>query len=234
MVEQRTIFYLFDYPLSKLASIFLGMAFDRRKFRALPGVTFAKLLGCGTGETFTPSDAALNRWALLLVVESDEIDTAIQSLDSTPLIKKWRKGSLSEYRAVLENISSHGSWSSREPFRPSVAKNQSGSKVAAITRARLRPSRALTFWRSIPPVVGALKSTRGLIESFGIGEAPIGLQGTFSIWESSEAIRAFAYESSAHKKAIEDTSNLKWYSEELFARFNILEERGVITARSTS
>lgn len=210
------------------------MAFDRRKFRAVAGVTFAKLLGCGTGETFTPSDAALNRWALLLVVESNEIDAAIQSLDSTSLIQKWRQGSLNEYRVILENISSHGYWSSRQPFRPTNVKHQNEGKVAAITRARLRPSRALTFWSSIPPVVTELSTSKGLLQSFGIGEAPIGLQGTFSIWESSEAIRAFAYESSAHKKAIADTEKLQWYSEELFARFNVLEERGVITARSTS
>ena len=210
------------------------MAFDRRKFRKIPGVTFAKLLGCGTGETFTPSDAALNRWAILLVVESSEIDSAISSIDSASLMKKWRKNSENEYRAVLQNISSHGKWSSQEPFQPSVSKVQSQDRIAAITRARLRPSRALTFWRSIPPVVDALSRSKGLLQSFGIGEAPIGLQGTFSLWESSEALRAFAYESAAHKKAIADTAQLQWYSEELFARFKVLDERGAITARSTS
>lgn len=210
------------------------MAFDRRKFRAIPGVTFAKLMGCGTGETFTPSDAALNRWAILLVVESSEIESTISSIDSSRLLKKWRKNSVSEYRVVLENIASHGKWSGQEPFQSASNKVESKGKVAAITRARLRTARAFTFWRSIPPVVDALASSQGLIDSFGIGEAPIGLQGTFSIWESSEAIRAFAYESSAHKKAIADTEKLQWYSEELFARFKVLEERGAITARSTS
>lgn len=234
MAEQRTLLYIFDYPLSKIPTIFLGMAFDRRKFRAVPGVTFAKLMGCGTGETFTPSDADLNRWAILVVVEGEDIDSLIERVDLSTLINKWRKRSNHEYRAILENISSHGQWSRREPFRPSADSAESGGKIAAITRARLRPARAFTFWKSIPPVVGALKSSPGLIYSFGIGEAPIGLQGTFSIWESSSAIKAFAYDSSEHKKAITDTHRLRWYSEELFARFKVLNERGAITSRSAS
>ena len=64
--------------------------------------------------------------------------------------------------------------------------------------------------------------------SFGIGEAPFGLQGTFSLWESSTALRDFAFRGKAHAQAIADTEKFKWYSEELFARFDVVEIRGFL------
>ncbi|NCU78506.1 MAG: spheroidene monooxygenase, partial [Actinobacteria bacterium] len=57
-------------------------------------------------------------------------------------------------------------------------------------------------------------------------EAPIGLQGTFSIWDSGSALRQFAYKGAAHTDAIKATSLNNWYSEELFARFAVIQERG--------
>jgi hypothetical protein len=56
------------------------------------------------------------------------------------------------------------------------------------------------------------------------------LQGTFSLWESGDAIKNFAYKGAAHQKAIADTSTFKWYSEELFARFALRDIRGSINS----
>jgi hypothetical protein len=64
--------------------------------------------------------------------------------------------------------------------------------VAAVTRARLRPSRARSFWRAVPAVSADLAAQPGLRLAVGIGEAPMGLQGTFSVWESAAALRRFA------------------------------------------
>jgi hypothetical protein len=80
----------------------------------------------------------------------------------------------------------------------------------------------------VPPVTVSLKSAPGLVAAIGIGEAPIGLQGTFSLWESAAAIREFAYKGAAHQRAIADTSAYNWYSEELFARFAVREVRGTL------
>jgi len=78
----------------------------------------------------------------------------------------------------------------------------------------------------VPPVTESLHSASGLIAAIGIGEAPIGLQGTFSIWDSGSALRQFAYQGAAHTDAIKATSLNNWYSEELFARFAVIQERG--------
>ena len=213
----ETTLYLFRLPRRSIPFALLQMALGRRKARKLPGVTFAKLLGTGTGKSFTPSDSDIEQWAILLVGDN------LQELDSSRFISKWRQRSMSEERYCLRPISSHGYWSSRQPFAVESAERPQGP-VVAITRARLRFSTALRFWRSIPPVVTDLHSAPGLISAFGIGEAPIGLQGTFSLWRDEASLKSFAYRGAAHQSAIADTEKFNWYSEELFARFELINK----------
>ena len=194
------------------------MGFDRFSLLRDKNVSFHKSLGTGKGETFTPSDAYALQWGLVAVVED------IEKFDSSTVVKRWRKNSVTEFRAVLDPISSHGQWAGKEPFIATV-KDWDG-QVAAITRARIKWSQNFRFWSSVPPVTVSLKAAPGLVAARGIGEAPIGLQGTFSLWESAAAIRDLAYKGAAHQKAIADTSAYNWYSEELFARFAVREVRG--------
>mgnify|MGYP007065953023 FL=1 len=212
--------YFWTIKPSRFPRAIHAMGFDRFRLMLDKNVSFHKSLGTGKGETFTPSDANALQWGLIASVED------IEKFDNSFVIKRWRRISVSEYRAVLEPISSHGQWAGKEPF-VATAKDWDGA-VAAITRARIKWSQNFRFWRSVPPVTVSLKSAPGLIAAIGIGEAPIGLQGTFSLWESASAIREFAYKGAAHQKAIADTSTYKWYSEELFARFAVLEQRGSI------
>ena len=198
----------------------LAMAFDRFTLSRSKNVGFYKSLGTGKGETFTPADANSLRWGLIAQVHD------IEAFDQSSVVKRWRKNSVDEFRAVLEPISSHGKWAGKEPF-VATAKDWNG-QVAAITRARIKWHQNFRFWSSVPPVTMSLKSAPGLISAIGIGEAPIGLQGTFSLWESAAAIREFAYKGAAHQKAIADTATYNWYSEELFARFAVKDVRGSI------
>ena len=212
--------YFWSIKPSRFLNAIHAMGFDRFRLILDKNVSFHKTLGTGKGETFTPSDANALQWGLIASVED------IEKFDSSFVVKRWRRISVSEFRAVLEPISSHGQWAGKEPF-VATAKDWDG-QVAAITRARIKWSQNFRFWRSVPPVTTSLKSAPGLVAAIGIGEAPIGLQGTFSLWESAAAIREFAYKGAAHQKAIADTSAYQWYSEELFARFAVREVRGSI------
>ena len=199
----------------------LHMGLDRLALARRSDVKFWKLLGAGKGETFTPRDADILRWGLLVVVDKDS------EIANSKMIKRWNKKSQSLFSAQLSPISVNGAWSKKSPFDqiPKVTNDWSG-KVVAITRARIKWRKNVIFWNSVPPVTTSLHSSPGLISAIGIGEAPIGLQGTFSIWESGEAIKNFAYSGAAHKEAIKATHRHAWYAEEMFARFALIESRG--------
>ena len=131
-----------------------------------------------------------------------------------------------------------GHWARRDPFAslaneadPGGDSDQSdhNGQIAVLTRARVKPSQWHAFSKAVPPVAAAMKHASGLRFSLGIGEAPIGLQATFSVWDSPEAIAAFAYQGEAHRSVIKRTETSGWYAEELFSRYLVLKESGSIT-----
>ena len=69
------------------------------------------------------------------------------------------------------------------------------------------------------------------VAAVGIGEAPLGLQGTLSLWDSAESLRAFAHRGAAHQEVIARTPREGWYAEELFARFAVVGSEGTLHGR---
>jgi hypothetical protein len=215
-----TVIYFWKIKASKVGFALLRMALDRGSLRRIKGVHFAKMLGTGKGETFTPRDGDAGRWGALVVIDQ----TNLEQLDNSKLVNRWRENSLSEVRYLLDPISSHGLWAKVNPF--AYATTQTDGEVIAITRARIKWFQNFRFWRAVPPVTKSLHSSPGLINTIGIGEAPIGLQGTFSQWRTGADLRNFAYKGAAHQEAIAATERHKWYAEELFARFAVRDIRG--------
>ena len=203
------------------------MALDRRPVRALPGARFAKLLGTGSGRTFTPRDADPRGWGLLVAWTSYD---AARAFDSSPTARAWSRLAEEALVVRMRPLAVHGRWAGREPFGPPAPTTWHGP-VAAVTRARIDPRKALTFWRAVPPVSAALREAPGLRLAVGIGEAPVGLQGTFSLWESARALTDFAYREPAHVEAIRRTGTQGWYREELFARFAVDDIEGSFQGR---
>ena len=215
-----TVIYFWQIKKVFLPVAILFMAIHKFALKRLPGISFVKLLGTGKGESFSPKDADPYRWGALVTIQKDNLD----NLDKSKVIIGWQKIAKKEYRAILKPISVHGLWSGKQPFE--VEKFDWNGKIAAITRARIVWRKNLIFWRAVPPVTISLHQSPGLINAIGIGEAPIGLQGTFSLWESAAQLRDFAYKGQAHTQAIKATEENKWYSEELFSRFAVVQERG--------
>ena len=204
----------------------LRMATHRRRVRRTPGVHFAKLLGTGSGRTFTVRDADVHRWALLSTWSEP---SAAAAFEASALVAAWERDAVESLRLDLRPLASRGRWSGHEPFGAPVPV-RAGGPVAALTRARLRPLRAAGFWRAVPPVSADLQRTPGLRAAVGIGEAPIGLQGTFSVWDSAAALTAFA-RADAHAAVVARTGPERWYAEELFARFAVVGGRGTLDGR---
>jgi hypothetical protein len=214
----------------------LRMATQRRPLRAAPGLRFAKLLGTGDGRTFTVRDADPSHWGVLA---SWEDPRAAAAFDGSRVVRSWDRVATERLRVRLRPLASRGTWAGREPFgrsapprRDRSAAGATTAPVAAVTRARLRPRQAARFWRAVPPVTADLHRSHGLRLAVGIGEAPIGLQGTFSVWESAAALDEFAYRRPAHVEVIRRTRELDWYAEELFARFAVEELEGTFAGRA--
>jgi hypothetical protein len=203
------------------------MGFDRFFLKRNHSVVFHKSLGTGLGKSFTPRDANPHVWGLLVVLDKGADLESLERFDLSRTPRLWRKFVIAEKRIVMSPMSSHGKWAGFEPFHSDSSLRHEG-KIAAITRARIKWRKNFLFWSSVPPVVESLHNQNGVEMAIGIGEAPIGLQGTFSIWRDANSLREFAYKEHPHASAIEATQRHRWYGEELFARFAVLEERGSI------
>ena len=205
----------------------LRMALDRRHVRRAPGLVFAKLLGTGDGTTFTLRDADLLHWGLLAAWEDA---AAAEAFAAGRTHRAWRSLARERLHVALRPVSSRGLWSGRKPFGDPLPRRIRGP-VAALTRARIRAARARTFWRAVPPVSADLRAVPGLRLAVGVGEAPVGLQGTFSLWDSAEALVEFAHRRAAHAEVVRRTTREQWYAEELFARFEVITLSGTFRGR---
>lgn len=205
----------------------LRMATQRRAIRKIPGIDFAKLLGTGSGETFTMRDSDLTHWAILTVWSHA---SAAEGFDDQPPARAWQDASTEHACITMRPLVSRGSWSGREPFAVPDTKAAPGP-IAAITRARIKPHLWWRFWSSVPPVALDLHRDPGVLFTLGIGEAPVGLQGTFSIWRDAAALSEFAYRRPAHADVVTRTHQLQWYSEEMFTRFQVMNIHGFYDGR---
>lgn len=221
--------HVWRVPRRHVATAVARMAFDRAPIRRAPGVRFAKLLGTGDGDTFTPRGADPRRWALLA---SWSRARDADAFEHSPIIQRWGRLAEEECRVTLRPLAARGRWSGREPFgQPTAATAGWNGPVAAVTRARLAFRRTAEFWRAVPPVARQLHTSPGLRLALGIGEAPVGLQGTFSVWDSTAALRDFAYHGAAHAAVVRRTPVVEWYAEQLFARFAVLAATGTVDGR---
>jgi hypothetical protein len=222
-----TTLELFGVPRRAVPGAVARMALDRGRLARTPGLRFWKLLGTGSGRTFTLRDADLRRWALLAVWDSPGDLVAFER--GSPVAAAWGRLAEERWRVDLRPLRSKGTWSGRTPF--ATDPDVHGGPVAAITRARIRPGQWRAFWGAVPPVALDVNATPGLRFGLGIGEAPVGLQGTFTLWESAGALADFAYRGAPHRAVIAQTAARGWYAEELFARFAVLASAGTVAGR---
>ncbi|OAQ38165.1 spheroidene monooxygenase [Pedobacter psychrophilus] len=210
------------YPKKYIPFAFLAMAVHRLPLFFTNGCSFWKLLGCGKNGTFD-INPDYQQWGLMAVWGSE---TEFQKFKTKSFIAKWWNTFCEEkYSIYLEPTESHGKWSGKEPFGNPKIKGQDG-RVGILTRATIRPIKLKNFWKNVPKVAAIMGSSKGFITSIGIGEAPFFMQATFSVWDSLEDVKKFAYKDQEHAEVIKLTRQENWYSEELFARFKILKTEG--------
>ena len=224
MTKQLVVLDSWTVAPKHIPRAFVYMGLHRSTMRKVAGLTFWKLLGTGSGRTFTMRDANPKQWAVL-TVWTDQAE--YQTFTKSKMMRAWNSIATSSAHVELAPLSTKGTWADQTPFVPEDVTRWTGT-TAALTRARIKPRWWISFWRSVPPVSIDLHNTPGLIATLGIGEAPVGLQGTFSIWENTDAITQFASRQAPHQAVVARTHQTGWYAEELFARFKVLAMSGSI------
>jgi len=198
---------------------------DRVHLRSVPGLRFWRLLGTGAGSDTGPG-ADLHRTALFAVWdEPSSLDAFEESMAS-----RWSAAEES-WHVRLRGRGGHGTWRGFDVLGAIEPASSPDGPVAMITRADVKLSSWRPFRAAGRPVSIELQSADGLLDVVGIGEAPVGRLGTFSLWRDLDAMRAYAYRLPEHQAVVQRTRAEGWYGEELFARFEPYGSRGTWDGR---
>jgi spheroidene monooxygenase len=209
-------------------------------------VGFWKLCGSGTdgsggGQGFTPRPN-WHVWAILATF-ADRATAEARIAAGAPW-RRWRAHAAEACTLYLEPLSARGRWAGRMPFEPAAAGDAApacpfggGSAaaphgpLAALTRASVRPSRAVRFWRRVPRIQCVVNADPAILFGVGLGEIPLVHQITFSVWPDAAAMAVFARGDGPHGRAIRAVRDEGWFSEELYARFRVTGTAGTWQGR---
>ena len=210
---------------------FLGMAILRIPLWLNGNCKFWKLMGSGK-DAQVDLHPDFKHWAILTTWnDKHKCDEFYQN--SFP-VKWFRIFGKEEFTILLKPLSSHGLWSNRQPFVFDKNYVKTQGKIAVITRAAIRFNKVKEFRSNIKRAAAEMRKADGFVLAAGLGENPFLDQATFSIWENAQSMKNYAYKSHDHSDVIKLTRERLWYSEELFARFEIINTRGTLNGVSVS
>ncbi len=213
-----TTFTIFRFPTNKAWWAFGQMG--RRTLEQPTGSLFSKMLGTGhNGFSVIPD---FQQYTFLATWESEQ---QADAFFKSTVFQNYASQALEHSTLKMRPILAHGQWNGQEPFTVSepVEKGYNGP-VVVLTRAKIKFTKLLDFWRHVPHAHASLRKSEGVLMALGIGEVPLVEQATVSVWESVESLKNFAYRQSGHKEIVQRTRDQGWYSEELFARFLLVGE----------
>jgi hypothetical protein len=204
---------------------FMRFVLGRFPLRHTPGLQFSKILGSGHDGGFGLKPSATRQGLFCLF---DTRANADQFLAQSNVVAGYRAHADEFFCATLSPFSVKGTWSGQS-MDPGHDAPESGP-IAALTRASIRPTKALQFWQNSPPAEESLGRATGCLLAVGLGEAPIFRQATFTIWESVDHMNRYA-RTGAHMDAIHASLNGGHFSESMFVRFVPLATQGIWKGR---
>lgn len=213
-------FFRFASKADRLwALVMMGAA--RFAMARVPQIGFWKLCGSGTGEGFTPVP---NTAVYAILATWPDEATARKQTGTAPVFQRYLHRAAESWTVFLSPTSARGVWSGVAPFE--VTEAPTPGPLAALTRATVKPSVALKFWRKVPDISQMIGSDRNVAFKIGIGEVPLFHQVTFSIWPDTDSMAEFARKDGPHAQAIRAVREGNWFREELYARFRVLGDAG--------
>jgi len=226
-MSQTTLISFFQYAgIKNKWYAFTRMGRSPILQKKINGLTFFKPLGTGSGNGFSIKPD-FSTFGFVAVFKSEEL---AKEFLRTDVVKKYTKTTTDYSHVLMHTVKSHGKWSEQNPFESSVEYDKT-KPLAVITRATIKPKLAYQFWKNVPAVSKSMDKYDELVFSKGIGEFPLLMQATFSLWSSAEAMMNYAYKNPKHAEMVKKTRELNWYSEELFARFQPFHQEGNLIPR---
>lgn len=213
-------FFRITSPLSRLWALGM-MGLPRFAIGRTPDIGFWKLFGSGGGDGFAPT---LNPTVFAILAVWPDEDTARARTADAKVFTRYRKHAEEEWVVFLGTKSVRGAWSGKAPFE--ITETPKDGPVAFLTRATIRPSAGLKFWKKAPNISDAIRDNQEVSFKAGIGELPFLQQVTFSVWPDTKTMSDFAHKDGPHAEAIKAVRAGDWFSEELFARFAVLGDTG--------
>jgi spheroidene monooxygenase len=221
VIQIVTISFFRFEALSTRLWAFTMMGIARVEMSRIPNLDFWKLCGSGTGEGFTPRP---NTAVYAILCVWPNLETAEKQLKKSKVFDKYRKKSNENWTIFLGPASVRGEWAGKKPF--DADHNLDDGPIAALTRATIKPSVALRFWKHVPAISNVIGKNNDVMFKIGIGEVPFFHQITFSIWPDVNAMAEFARRDGPHARAIESVRKGLWFKEELYARFKVIDTKG--------
>jgi hypothetical protein len=217
---------LLDFPARHRLWGWSRIMMREQALAGTPGLRFAKVLGSGHqgGFGLRPSPSIQGLFCVF-----GNVDSARQFTSPSGGFTAWRERARECFTVKLRPWSSRGSWSGMT--LPVTTPRPEHGPVASLTRASIRPTRAAAFWKMQPAAERSLAAAQGLRLACGIGEAPLLRQATFSLWDSVQAMDAYA-RSGAHQSAIVAAARGQFFSESMFVRFAPFEAEGCWQGRA--
>ncbi len=213
-------FFKFEALAGRLWA-FTMMGIARVEMSRVPKLDFWKLCGSGTGEGFTPRP---NTGVYAILCVWPDLETAQKQLKASKVFNQYRRRSNENWTIFLGPTSVRGKWAGEKPFDAEHKLDK--GPIAALTRATIKPSVALKFWKQVPAISNVIGSNNDVIFKIGIGEVPFFHQITFSIWPDTTSMAEFARKDGPHSRAIQSVREGLWFKEELYARFKVIDTQG--------
>ena len=199
---------------------FKQMVKAKKYFLKNNNLSFFKMLGTGGKGGFIYPD--FNVYSLLCVWKRPELINEFINNSTHSLEIKRKAKKRVDY--IMEPIFSNGLWDNINPFKVNKNRNNNEhNKIGVITRGKIKLTKQIDFWLNVSSASDAIKNADGVEFYKGIGELPLLSQATFSVWKNHKSISDFAYKNKAHSEIIKKTRDRNWYSEDLFARFEIID-----------
>jgi len=202
-------------------------------FKDVPGLRFVKVMGSGHGGGFGLRPSSSHQGLVCLFDDQAQAQAFSQGAD----VKAYMQRAREYWLGMLAVTSVRGQWDQQSwATTPDAALQAPADSawqgpIAALTRGTIRPAKALSFWRYAAPAQRDLQLATGCQLAMGLGEAPLVRQCTFSVWDNTDAMVAYAHQG-AHQVAIAAAAKHDYFSESMFARMRVLSMSGTWQGRN--